>query len=91
MDSGNQVFQISDSLKQNVPEDIRKAAREMGEKAFRERLREIQMSEHEHNVYSKYLELGEQIFFIIFFFVNLITFKFSTKTNSTTTKYIRKS
>ena len=58
MDSGNQVFQISDSLKQNVPEDIRKAAREMGEKAFRERLRDIQMSEHEHNVYSKYLELG---------------------------------
>lgn len=55
LDSGNQVFQVSDSMKQNVPEHVRKAAREMGEKAFRERLKEIQMSPYEHEVYTKYL------------------------------------
>ena len=55
LDSGHQVHQISDELKQNVPEEVRKAAREMGEKAFRQRLREIQMSEYEHSVYTKYL------------------------------------
>jgi hypothetical protein len=43
-------------MKQSVPEHVRKAAREMGEKVFRERLREINMSEHEHDLYSKYLE-----------------------------------
>jgi len=56
LDSGNQVFQISDELKQNVPESVRKAAREMAEKAFRERLREIQMSSFEHDLYMQYLE-----------------------------------
>jgi hypothetical protein len=29
----------------------------IGEKAFRERLREINMNAHEHSVYTKYLEL----------------------------------
>lgn len=29
----------------------------IGEKAFRERLREINMNTHEHSVYTKYLEL----------------------------------
>jgi hypothetical protein len=50
------VFQVSDAMKQSVPEHVKKAAREMGEKAFRERLREINMSQFEHNLYSKYLE-----------------------------------
>jgi hypothetical protein len=56
LDSGNQVFQVSDEAKQQVPEHVRKAAREMAQKAFRERLREIEMSEYEHSVYSKYLD-----------------------------------
>ena len=56
MDSGNKVFQVSDAMKQSVPEHVKKAAREMGEKAFRERLREINMSPYEHGVYSKYQE-----------------------------------
>lgn len=56
LDSGHQVFQVSDQLKQQVPENVRKAAKEMAEKAFRERLREIQMSEFEHDIYRKYLE-----------------------------------
>jgi len=64
----------------------------MGEKAFRERLREIKMSEHDHHLYSKYLGLGEKIFSLYFYSNFLIkSFKFSTKTNPTITKYIRKS
>ena len=56
LDSGNPVFQVSDEAKQQVPEHVRKAARDMAQKAFRERLREIEMSEYEHSVYSKYLD-----------------------------------
>ena len=56
LDSGNPVFQVSDESKQQVPEHIRKAAREMAQKAFRERLREIEMSEYEHSLYTKYLD-----------------------------------
>ena len=56
LDSGHQVFQVSDEMKQNVPENVRKAAREMSEKAFRERLREINMSAFEHDLYTKYLD-----------------------------------
>lgn len=48
------MFQISDEVKQQVPEHVRKAAREMGQKAFRERLREIQMSPYEHDQYMQY-------------------------------------
>lgn len=56
LDSGNKVFQVSDQMKETVPEHVKKAAREMGEKAFRERLREINMSQFEHELYSKYLD-----------------------------------
>lgn len=54
LDSGNKVFQVSDELKESVPEHVKKAAKEMGEKAFRERLREINMSPYEHNLYTQY-------------------------------------
>ena len=43
LDSGHQV-----------PEHIRKAARELDQKVFKERLKEIEMSEYEHEVYEKY-------------------------------------
>lgn len=56
LDSGNKVFQVSDQMKDGVPDHVKKAAREMGEKAFRERLREINMSQFEHEVYTKYQE-----------------------------------
>ncbi|CAM4751562.1 unnamed protein product [Rotaria magnacalcarata] len=55
LDSGNQVYQVSDDVKAAVPEHIRKAARELGQKVFKERLKEIEMSEYEHEVYEKYL------------------------------------
>ena len=50
------MFQVSDRLKETVPDHVKKAAREMGEKAFRERLREINMSQFEHEMYTKYLD-----------------------------------
>ena len=46
----NQVFQVSEGMKESVPEHVKRAAREMGEKAFRQRLREINMSPFEHEV-----------------------------------------
>ncbi|UJR36210.1 hypothetical protein I4U23_028942 [Adineta vaga] len=55
LDSGHQVYQVPDEVKAAVPEHIRKAARELGQKVFKERLKEIEMSEYEHEVYEKYL------------------------------------
>ncbi|KAK5860620.1 hypothetical protein PBY51_022082 [Eleginops maclovinus] len=37
LDAGHKVYQVSQAEKDAVPEDVRKAAREMGEKAFKER------------------------------------------------------
>ena len=37
LDIGQDVFQVPDWQKDMVPEEVRRAAREMGEKAFRER------------------------------------------------------
>ena len=51
LDSGNDVHQLSDEEKAAVPEEIKKAAREMGRKAFEDRLREIEMSEYEATAY----------------------------------------
>jgi len=45
---------VSDEAKAQVPEHIRKAAREMNRKAYSERLREIQMSQFDANLYEEY-------------------------------------
>ncbi|KAF0026904.1 hypothetical protein F2P81_021641 [Scophthalmus maximus] len=37
LDAGHKVYQVSQAEKDAVPEDVRRAAREMGEKAFKER------------------------------------------------------
>lgn len=47
-------FQLSDEEKNAVPEHVKKAAREMGLKAFKERLKEIQMSEYDAKLYNEY-------------------------------------
>lgn len=39
LDAGHDVFQVSDEEKNAVPEEVKRAAREMGQKAFKERLR----------------------------------------------------
>ena len=54
MDAGHNVHQVSDEAKNQVPEHIRKAAREMNRKAYKDRLREIQMSEHDAEMYEQF-------------------------------------
>lgn len=56
LDGGNEVFQVSQFDKDNVPEEVRRAAREMGQKAWRERLNQIKMSEFDAELYDKYAE-----------------------------------
>ncbi|KAI5716999.1 hypothetical protein M8J76_015926 [Diaphorina citri] len=45
---------LSEAEKAAVPEHIKKAAREMGLKAFKQKLKEIQMSEYDAKVYNEY-------------------------------------
>ncbi|XP_041662632.1 von Willebrand factor A domain-containing protein 8 isoform X2 [Cheilinus undulatus] len=54
LDAGHKVYQISQAEKDAVPEEIRRAAREMGEKAFKERLKEIDMSEYDASTYERF-------------------------------------
>ncbi|CAJ1078932.1 von Willebrand factor A domain-containing protein 8 isoform X1 [Xyrichtys novacula] len=54
LDAGHKVYQISQAEKDAVPEEVRKAAREMGEKAFKERLKEIDMSEYDASTYERF-------------------------------------
>ncbi|XP_070694357.1 von Willebrand factor A domain-containing protein 8 [Pempheris klunzingeri] len=54
LDAGHKVYQVSQAEKDAVPEEVRKAAREMGEKAFKERLKEIDMSEYDAATYERF-------------------------------------
>ncbi|KFB42502.1 AGAP000545-PA-like protein [Anopheles sinensis] len=56
LDAGHKVHQLSDAEKDSVPEEVKRAAREMNRRAFEEKLREIRMSEYEHKVYEQYSE-----------------------------------
>nr|XP_045609178.1 von Willebrand factor A domain-containing protein 8-like isoform X1 [Procambarus clarkii]XP_045609179.1 von Willebrand factor A domain-containing protein 8-like isoform X1 [Procambarus clarkii] len=53
LDAGHDVHQVSEVEKDAVPEEVRRAAREMAQKAFKERLREIRMSEYDASLYEK--------------------------------------
>ncbi|XP_047456688.1 von Willebrand factor A domain-containing protein 8 [Mugil cephalus] len=54
LDAGHKVYQVSQAEKDAVPEEVRRAAREMGEKAFKERLKEIDMSEYDASTYERF-------------------------------------
>ncbi|KAM6986427.1 von Willebrand factor A domain-containing protein 8 [Aplochiton taeniatus] len=54
LDAGHNVHQVSQAEKDAVPEEIRRAAREMGEKAFKDRLKEIEMSEYDASTYERF-------------------------------------
>ncbi|XP_053563944.1 von Willebrand factor A domain-containing protein 8 [Bombina bombina] len=54
LDSGHTVYQVSQAEKDAVPEEVKRAAREMAEKAFKQRLKEIQMSEYDAATYEKF-------------------------------------
>ncbi|XP_072473221.1 von Willebrand factor A domain-containing protein 8 isoform X2 [Notamacropus eugenii] len=54
LDAGHNVYQISQTEKDAIPEDVKRAAREMGQKAFQQRLKEIQMSEYDAETYERF-------------------------------------
>ncbi|CAH0553600.1 unnamed protein product [Brassicogethes aeneus] len=54
LDKGHKVHQLSDEEKSTVPEHVQRAAREMGRKAFEEKLKEIGMSGYDASVYSQF-------------------------------------
>uniref|UniRef100_A0A8C4IV27 von Willebrand factor A domain-containing protein 8 n=1 Tax=Dicentrarchus labrax TaxID=13489 RepID=A0A8C4IV27_DICLA len=54
LDAGHKVYQVSQAEKDAVPEEVRRAAREMGEKAFKERLKEINMSDYDAATYERF-------------------------------------
>ncbi|KAJ8310233.1 hypothetical protein KUTeg_012098 [Tegillarca granosa] len=57
LDSGQpKVYQVPQSEKDSVPEEVRQAAREMAQKAFKNRLNEINMSEYDAEVYNGFAE-----------------------------------
>ncbi|KAM9851049.1 von Willebrand factor A domain-containing protein 8 [Aulostomus maculatus] len=54
LDAGHKVYQVSQAEKDAVPEDVRRAAREMAEKAFKDRLKEINMSKYDATTYERF-------------------------------------
>lgn len=54
LDKGHKVHQLSDEEKNDVPEHVKKAAREMNRKAFADKLKEIQMSSYDNSVYEAF-------------------------------------
>lgn len=56
LDAGHKVHQLSDEEKDDIPEEVKKAAREMNRKAFEEKLKEIRMSAHDHQLYAQFSE-----------------------------------
>ncbi|XP_049790817.1 von Willebrand factor A domain-containing protein 8 [Schistocerca nitens] len=56
LDAGHDVHQVSQEEKDAVPEEVKKAAREMAQKAFKQRLKEIQMSDYDAKLYGQFSE-----------------------------------
>ncbi|XP_023392124.1 von Willebrand factor A domain-containing protein 8 [Pteropus vampyrus] len=54
LDAGHRVYQVSQAEKDAVPEEVKRAAREMGQRAFQQRLKEIQMSEYDARTYERF-------------------------------------
>ncbi|XP_019792046.2 von Willebrand factor A domain-containing protein 8 isoform X1 [Tursiops truncatus] len=54
LDAGHAVYQVSEAEKDAVPEEVKRAAREMGQRAFQQRLKEIQMSEYDAATYERF-------------------------------------
>ncbi|XP_054728562.1 von Willebrand factor A domain-containing protein 8 [Anastrepha obliqua] len=56
LDAGHKVHQLSDEEKDDIPEEVKLAAREMNRKAFEDKLKEIRMSAHDHEIYEQFNE-----------------------------------
>lgn len=50
LDAGHKVYQISQAEKDAVPDEVKRAAREMGEKAFKQRYTHLSLSFIIHSV-----------------------------------------
>lgn len=60
---------MSDAEKDAVPEHVKEAARQMGQKAYKERLKEIEMSEYDDKVYNEYsLPVQNQVIYYLLLF-----------------------
>lgn len=60
LDKGHDVHQLSDTEKDTVPEHIKEAARKVGQEAYRRRLKEIEMSEHDAQMYGSFVATVEK-------------------------------
>lgn len=54
LDKGHKVHQLSDAEKDDIPDHVKKAAREMNRKAFSDKLSEIKMSSYDHSIYEAF-------------------------------------
>lgn len=54
LDAGHKVYQISQAEKDAVPDEVKRAARDMAEQAFKQRLKEIEMSEYDASTYDRF-------------------------------------
>lgn len=54
LDKGHKVHQLSDEEKNDIPDHVKQAAREMNRKAFADKLKEIKMSSYDHSVYDSF-------------------------------------
>ena len=54
LDKGHKVHQLSDQEKDDIPDHVKEAARAMNRKAFEEKLKEIKMSDYDHNIYDQF-------------------------------------
>lgn len=54
LDAGHDVHQLSQEEKDDLPEEVKKAAREMNRKAFEDRLKEIKMTKYDHKIYEQF-------------------------------------
>lgn len=60
---------MSDAEKDAIPEHVKEAARQMGQKAYKERLKEIEMSEYDDKVYNEYsLPVQNQVIYYLLLF-----------------------
>ena len=50
------MYQVPDSEKAEVPEEVQRAAREMAERAFKDRLKEIKMTTFDQEQYEEFSE-----------------------------------
>uniref|UniRef100_A0A5S6QD72 von Willebrand factor A domain-containing protein 8 n=1 Tax=Trichuris muris TaxID=70415 RepID=A0A5S6QD72_TRIMR len=62
LDAGHSVHQLPDYVKEQVPDEIRRKAREVAQRAFKERLREIRMSEFDAETYDSLMkQVGKHV------------------------------